>query len=79
MNAIAENLLLSRLDKLSPEHQEDLLLYVEFLLKKQEHQQKPKVDLGSGRLPLEFGAAKHLITYMSDDFDAPLDDFQDYM
>jgi hypothetical protein len=27
-------------------------------------------------LPLQRGAAKHLITYMADDFNAPLDDFK---
>ena len=27
----------------------------------------------------KFGTMKGLITYMADDFDAPLDDFKDYM
>lgn len=27
----------------------------------------------------KFGSAKSLVTYMSDDFDAPSDDFNDYM
>jgi Protein of unknown function (DUF2281) len=31
------------------------------------------------RLPLKRGAGKHVITYMADDFDAPLEDFKDYM
>jgi len=26
-----------------------------------------------------FGSAKGILTFMSDDFDAPLDDFKDYM
>jgi hypothetical protein len=26
-----------------------------------------------------FGSAKGLVTFMADDFDAPLDDFKDYM
>lgn len=30
-------------------------------------------------LPLKRGAGKHVITYMADDFDAPLEDFKDYM
>ena len=34
---------------------------------------------GTPRLPLVFGAGKHLITYIADDFDAPLEDFKDYM
>lgn len=28
---------------------------------------------------LKRGSAKHLITFVADDFNAPLDDFQDYM
>jgi hypothetical protein len=27
----------------------------------------------------EFGAAKGLVVYIADDFDAPLEDFKDYM
>ena len=27
----------------------------------------------------QFGTMKGLVTYMADDFDAPLDDFKDYM
>ncbi len=30
-------------------------------------------------IPCEFGAGKHLIEYMADDFTAPLDDFKDYI
>ena len=30
-------------------------------------------------LPLKRGAGKHLITHIADDFNAPLDDFKDYM
>jgi hypothetical protein len=29
--------------------------------------------------PLRFGSMKGLVVYMADDFDAPLDDFKDYM
>ncbi|MGF1534467.1 MAG: hypothetical protein ACFCUI_12245 [Bernardetiaceae bacterium] len=29
--------------------------------------------------PLSFGGGRHLIQYVSDDFDAPLNDFKDYM
>lgn len=31
------------------------------------------------RLPLRRGAGKHLIGYIAPDFDAPIDDFKDYM
>ena len=29
--------------------------------------------------PLKFGAMKGLVLYMADDFDAPLEDFEEYM
>lgn len=29
--------------------------------------------------PLQFGSMKGLVLYMADDFDAPLEDFEDYM
>lgn len=31
------------------------------------------------RIPLKRGAGKHLVTYMADDFTAPLDDLKEYM
>ncbi len=34
---------------------------------------------GGEKKPLQFGAMKGLVLYMADDFDAPLDDFEDYM
>ncbi len=39
----------------------------------------PLLSDGSPRLPLKFGAGKHFIAHMADDFDAPLEDFKDYM
>jgi antitoxin (DNA-binding transcriptional repressor) of toxin-antitoxin stability system len=34
---------------------------------------------GGARLPRKAGSAKHLPFWMAPDFDAPLDDFRDYM
>lgn len=34
---------------------------------------------GQKKKPLEFGCMKGLVLYIADDFDAPLDDFEDYM
>ena len=34
---------------------------------------------GSDKKPLAFGCMKGLVLYMADDFDAPLEDFEDYM
>ncbi len=31
------------------------------------------------KLPLKFGAGKHLIGFIADDFNEPLEDFKDYM
>ena len=33
----------------------------------------------SQRKPREFGSMKGLVKYIADDFDAPLEDFKDYM
>ncbi|MFY7788835.1 MAG: DUF2281 domain-containing protein [Thermoflexibacteraceae bacterium] len=62
----------SRLQLLTSEHlQKELLLFVEQLLQKQ-FSTKPTAK----RIP-RFGCAKGTFQ-MSDDFDAPLDDFKDY-
>lgn len=34
---------------------------------------------GEEKKPLQFGSMKGLVLYMADDFDAPLEDFEDYM
>jgi hypothetical protein len=34
---------------------------------------------GGEKKPLQRGCMKGLVLYMADDFDAPLDDFEDYM
>lgn len=34
---------------------------------------------GDVKKPLQFGSMKGLVVYMADDFDAPLDDFEEYM
>jgi Protein of unknown function (DUF2281) len=39
----------------------------------------PLTDLGNPRIPFERGAGKHIIAYIADDFDAPLEDFKEYM
>ncbi|MDR1938910.1 MAG: DUF2281 domain-containing protein [Tannerellaceae bacterium] len=49
---------------------QELADYVEFLLKKY-----PEEDL---KKPF-FGCMKGTVTWMSDDFNAPLDDFKEYM
>jgi hypothetical protein len=39
---------------------------------------KPEKN-GGEKKPLQRGSMKGLVLYMADDFDAPLDDFEDYM
>ncbi len=39
---------------------------------------KPETN-GNEKKPLEFGCMKGLVLYIADDFDAPLDVFEDYM
>lgn len=34
---------------------------------------------GVEKKPLQFGCMKGLVTYIADDFDEPLDDFEEYM
>ena len=55
---------------------EDLIFVMAEDTKTENHQDninnKPK-------LKREFGGLKGFVTYMADDFDAPLDDFKDYM
>lgn len=34
---------------------------------------------GDKKKPLQFGCMKGLVTFIADDFDAPLDDFEEYM
>ena len=60
--------------KLPKEIQMQVLDYIDFLMKKyhEKFNQSPQENTKSN-----FGSAKGLIT-MSDDFDLPLDDFQDY-
>jgi len=38
-----------------------------------------KTKHSSEPIPLEFGAAKDMIQYMAEDFNEPIDDFNDYM
>lgn len=46
----------------------------DFLAKKQQQIPKPQQQK-----PRQFGCMKGVVIYMADDFDAPLEDFKDYM
>ena len=66
-----EQYLLSKIRLLPNELKKEILDFVEFLLNKY------KVNENSGKRPM-FGSAKGVFK-MSPDFDAPLEDFDEYM
>lgn len=59
----------TKLESLPPDLKKEVNDFVDFLISKSKSGQ---------RKPAKFGSAKGKIR-MSDDFDAPLDDFKDYM
>lgn len=61
---------------LPPPLQKEVADFVAFLYYKHQLPIVPKED--TQRLPLKFGAGKDLITFVADDFDAPLDHFKEY-
>ncbi|MGV3527105.1 MAG: DUF2281 domain-containing protein [Candidatus Sericytochromatia bacterium] len=58
-------------DKLAPDEQGEVIDFVEFL-----QQKKAKLI---PEVQLVFGSLPGLVESIADDFDAPLDDFADYM
>jgi len=40
---------------------------------------RKKTETSKALLPREFGGGKHFFSYIADDFNAPLDDFKEYM
>ena len=63
--------ILSDIHSLPPDKQTEVLDFIEFVKTKAEAKDKPAVS------PL--GAMTGLVKFMSDEFDAPLEDFADYM
>ena len=70
-----ENSIFQKYNYLPLELRKEVVDFIEFLVQK--YQQKHDKQLLSKRLS-NFGSAKGLIT-ISDDFNEPLDEFQDYM
>ncbi|MEZ0486135.1 type II toxin-antitoxin system VapB family antitoxin [Fibrella aquatica] len=68
----------SKASQLPPELQAEVLDFIEFLAIKKVKTQ-PINDAPSPQLPNKRGAGKGIITFIADDFDAPLDDLKDYM
>ena len=69
-----EQLIASKIQQLNSEHlKQELVFFLDYLLIKQ----NAKPSEGTKIIP-QFGCAKDVFK-MADDFDAPLDDFTDYM
>ena len=74
--------LVRKIDLLSADQKLKLESYIDDLLKDKAGQQDKAGQriLNNGfNVEKGFGGGKGLIAYMADDFDAPLDDFKDYM
>ena len=63
--------------QLSSKYQEELFLYADYLLTKSKKENLEK-EKNVQRKP-KFGCMKGLVVYMTDDFDAPLECFNEYM
>ena len=61
--------LFEMIDKLPPDSRKEVEALVETLSNQS----------GKIKAPREFGSLKGFITYIADDFDAPPEDFKDYM
>jgi hypothetical protein len=72
---IMDNTILQKYNYLPLELRKEVADFIEFLVQK--YQQKQAIVTPPTR-PSNFGSAKGLIT-MSDDFNEPLEEFQDYM
>lgn len=68
----------AKVSQLPPELQAEVLDFVQFLIFKRVEKSPANQQLNE-RLPNKRGAGKKVITYVADDFDAPLDDFKGYM
>jgi hypothetical protein len=63
--------ILEKVKKFPPQYQKEVEDFIEFI---EEKKIAPVV-----KKPREFGSLKGFLIYMADDFDAPLEDFKDYM
>lgn len=68
----------AKASQLPPELQAEVLDFIQFLDYKKSKSQSIAAD-PFPRLPNKFGAGKEFITYVAEDFDAPLDELKDYM
>ena len=68
-------LLIEKFEKLSPDAQSQVEKHIEELLDKENMSSTVK----SPKPRAQFGDLKGFVKYIAEDFDAPLEDFKDYM
>ncbi|WP_262250003.1 type II toxin-antitoxin system VapB family antitoxin [Parapedobacter soli] len=69
---MAQNQLLEKIRKIPPAYQQEVEDFIDFILT------KTRVPREKRKIPRKIGLLKGKLQ-MADDFDAPLDDFKDYM
>lgn len=69
---MTNQIIISKLQQMPLSIQQEALHYIEFLLAKHGINQKPHKKRKAGTM-------KNLVSYIAADFDAPLDDFKEYM
>jgi hypothetical protein len=75
-----DTLILQKLYKMPESMKTELLHFAEFLLQKKENALSQEAEITSETKPYrQIGTMKGIVTYMADDFDAPLEDFAEYM
>lgn len=78
----SQSLLYTKINSLPEQIQMEALDFIDFLIEKYKFSKKKinnKKESKVQKKTPKFGSAKGIITYMADDFDAPLDDFKEYM
>lgn len=69
---MTEQIILSKLNTMPQNLQQEALDFIDFLILKYQKNNKRNVIRKAGSM-------KNLVAYIAPDFDAPLDDFKDYM
>lgn len=85
---IQDNNLIAEINSLPPDEQAQVVDFVKRLIAKKNKQaelsepiesQTTTCDVEEGKFKRKFGCMNGIVKYMADDFDAPLDDFAEYM
>lgn len=73
--------LIELIEKLSPDKQKVVESFVHKLIveAKVDHNEPQSSGNDQKKLKREYGSLKGFVTFIADDFDAPLDDFKEYM